>query len=66
MYMTCLDTLKTREKNFSDLCRSHPQELIAKWEAMDTAPKKVNGAWVSVYEAQVKNGQWVYFFMVHV
>jgi hypothetical protein len=64
MYMACLDTLKTREKNFENLCRRHPPKLVEEWEAMDITPKKVNGVWVSVYEAQVKNGQWLSFSVI--
>lgn len=41
---------------FADLSKRHPAALVAKWKAMDTEPRKVNGLWVSVYEANYKNG----------
>ncbi|GLB34092.1 hypothetical protein LshimejAT787_0109760 [Lyophyllum shimeji] len=56
MYSACIKTLKTREDDFAELTSMHSPEVIARWEAMDTTPRKVNGVVTSVYEVQLKNG----------
>ncbi|RDB30333.1 hypothetical protein Hypma_007055 [Hypsizygus marmoreus] len=56
MYTDCLPTLKRREDDFNESTAMYPAEVITRWEAMDTTPKKVDGVVTSVYEVQLEGG----------
>ncbi|KAF8175800.1 hypothetical protein BJ912DRAFT_857712 [Pholiota molesta] len=56
-YTNCLALLKKREAKFNSLSKRFSPEVIAKWTAMDIAPKIEGDQVISVYEAQIgKNG----------
>lgn len=45
--------MKALEKVVDGLSQCAGLALVAEWEKMDVVPKKVNGVWVSVFEASL-------------
>ncbi|KAJ7504835.1 hypothetical protein B0H11DRAFT_2343124 [Mycena galericulata] len=43
LYRVCQSELRSRKTNFENVTAMHPKERVAKWEAMDITPKKLNG-----------------------
>ncbi|KAG6810078.1 hypothetical protein H0H92_013396 [Tricholoma furcatifolium] len=55
MYEANIRTFKTRESNFKSLTEMFVKH-VAKWEAMDTKPTKVDGVVRSVYQVTTEGG----------
>jgi hypothetical protein len=55
-YTKCLDTLKSREKNFQEFDQCISTENREKWNAMDDKPRMEGKEVVSVHVAKFKNG----------
>jgi len=58
-YMKCLDTLKSRERNFQEFDKCIDPEHVEKWRAMDAEPRMENKKVVSVHVAKFKNGMFI-------
>ena len=56
LYKACVPHVKALEKVVDSLSQHAGLALVAEWEKMDVVPKKVNGVWVSVFEASLPQG----------
>ena len=56
LYKACVPRVKALEKVVDGLSQCAGLALVAKWEKMDVIPKKVNGVWVSIFEASLPKG----------
>ncbi len=54
--MKCLDTLKSREKNFQEFDKCIDSEFTDKWKEIDARPQKKNKEVLSVHVAKFKHG----------
>jgi hypothetical protein len=58
-YTKCLDTLKSRKRNFQEFNKCIDPEHVEKWRAMDAEPRMVNKKVVSVHVATFKDGMFI-------
>ncbi|KAJ6607491.1 hypothetical protein B0H10DRAFT_2227795 [Mycena sp. CBHHK59/15] len=56
LYIVCMRERQARQEQFDAFNRTQSPELVKQWEAMDVAPKMVNGKFESVFQANFKKG----------
>ncbi|KAJ6624330.1 hypothetical protein B0H10DRAFT_1943231 [Mycena sp. CBHHK59/15] len=54
--LMCMRERQARQEQFDAFNRTQSPELVKQWEAMDVAPKMVNGKFESVFQANFKKG----------
>ncbi|KAJ6601680.1 hypothetical protein B0H10DRAFT_1958314 [Mycena sp. CBHHK59/15] len=55
--LMCMRERQARQEQFDAFNRTQSPELVKQWEAMDVAPKMVNGKFESVFQANFKKGE---------